>query len=124
MFPLYPYPANDEFSTFERAGTRNRPPNRMDVERSRLEHQRMSYVATGPELHLRYIVENQQKSLERAARLHEARGIRESDGALTRLRSAIGNLLIDLGVHIRPTPPAPRGRVIIPRPPRTSKGVS
>jgi hypothetical protein len=124
MLPFYPYPANDEFFTREQAGAKNRPPSRMDVERSRLEHQRMSYVASGPELHVRYIVENHQRNLERAALLHQARGARESDGAMTRLRSVIGTMLIELGVHIRPTPPAPRGRVIIPRAPRTSKGVS
>jgi hypothetical protein len=124
MHPLYPYPALQEFFAREHSGRGSRLSNRMDVERYRREYERMRYVSSGPELHVRYVVDSQLRAAELAARLREARSGRASEGPITRLRDAIGTMLIEIGVHIRPTPPAPRGRLIIPRAPRTSKSVS
>ena len=81
-------------------------PTRMDVERSRLEHQRMSYVASDPELHVRYVIDHQRRAAELAALLREARGDRP--GFLAQVRLGIGAMLINLGQRL--APPVHRSR--------------
>ena len=74
----------------------------------------MSYVTSDPELHVRYVLEHQRRAAELAALLREARGGRER--RFTRLRIAIGTMLIGLGERLSP-------RTVRPTRPLTAYGV-
>ena len=97
-------PSHHDVLTHERAeGEASKLPSRMDVARSRLEHDRMSYLASDPELHVKYVVDHQRRAAELAALLAEARAPRV--GLLARMQNAMGAMLIGLGERISPAAP-------------------
>jgi hypothetical protein len=97
-------PAHQDVLMQERTeGEASKLPSRMDVARSRLEHDRMSYLASDPELHVKYVVDHQRRAAELAALLAEARG--PQLGPLARMQNAMGAMLIGLGERISPAAP-------------------
>jgi len=100
-------PAHHDVVMHERLeGKVSKLPGRMDGARSRLEHDRMSYLTSDPELHVKYVLDHQRRAAELAALLAEARG--PQVGPLARMRSAMGALLIGLGERIAPASPRRR----------------
>jgi len=114
MYLTYPYFPVDDL--YEPVHARNgRYPNRLDVQRHHLEETRMSHLSSEHELVAEMVIDQHVQDALRAARLREARNTHPQEASVSRLRSAIGNLLIGFGEHIKPAPRTPQRRVIIPR---------
>ena len=83
-------------------GEAQRPPQRVDVQRHHLEHEKMRVNAFDIEQHALALHAQRIHAAQRAGQVREARGARA--GAQKRVRAALGAMLIAAGQRLREEP--------------------